>query len=260
MGKSRSPNRDKAFEIYKDHNGRISSKEISIILNEKVTNIYSWKNSDKWDKRLERGAPLGNKNSIGNKGGGAPEGNLNGLKHGNYCSADKFLDKGFLRKYIPTATRNIIKGLVEEGVSALDMLWDNIMLCYTAIIRSQKIMYVKGQGDITKEVRKQKTRSKTRDTEKTSTEENEEEIEYEIQFAWDKQERFIKAQASAMKTLNSLIKDYENILHKNWDLATEEQKLRIKMLKSKINDDESVIEDDGFIDALEGKVDEVWEE
>ena len=121
-------------------------------------------------------------------------------------------------------------------------------------------MYVKGQGDITKEVRKQKTRSKTRDTEKTSTEENEEEIEYEIQFAWDKQERFIKAQASAMKTLNSLIKDYENILHKNWDLATEEQKLRIKMLKSKINDDESVIEDDGFIDALEGKVDEVWEE
>ena len=50
------------------------------------------------------------------------------------------------------------------------------------------------------------------------------------------------------------------MLHKNWDLATEEQKLRIKMLKSKINDDESIIEDDGFIDALEGKVDEVWED
>lgn len=247
MGKSRSPNRDKAFEIYKDHNGRISSKEISIILNEKITNIYSWKNSDKWDKRLERGAPLGNKNSIGNKGGGAPEGNLNGLKHGNYCSADKFLDKGFLRKYIPTATRNIIKGLVEEGVSPLDMLWDNIMLCYTGIIRAQKIMNVKSNTDITKELKKQSWG-------KNASE------EYEIQFAWDKQERFIKAQSSAMKTLNSLIKDYENILHKNWDLATEEQKLRIKMLKSKINDDESVIEDDGFIDALEGKVDEVWEE
>ena len=64
-----------------------------------------------------------------------------------------------------------------------------------------------------------------------------------------------------MKTLNSLIKDYEEMLHKNWDLATEEQKLRIKMLKSKINnDDESIVEDDGFINALEGKVDEVWEE
>lgn len=239
MGKSRSPNRDKAFEIYREHGGRISSKEISIILNEKVTNIYAWKNSDKWDKRLERGAPLGNKNSVGNKGGGAPLGNLNNLKHGDYCSAEKFLDKGFLRKYIPAATRNIIKGLVEEGISPLDMLWDNIMLCYTAIIRSQKIMYVKGQGDITKEVRKQKTRSKIRDTEKTSTEENEEEIEYEIQFAWDKQEKFIKAQASSMKTLNTLIKDYEEMLHKNLELATEEQRLRIEVLKEKLNKDDT---------------------
>ena len=253
---SKKEKREKAFELYKQ---RFSIKEIAEKLNEKTQNLYSWKRRDEWDKKIKGGAPLGNKNAIGNKGG-APEGNLNGLKHGNYCSADKFLDKGFLRKYIPTVTRNIIQGLVEEGVSALDMLWDNIMLCYTAIIRSQKIMYVKSQGDITKEVRKQKTRSKTRDTEKTSTEENEEEIEYEIQFAWDKQERFIKAQASAMKTLNSLIKDYEDMLHKNWDLATEEQKLRIKMLKSKINDDESIIEDDGFIDALEGKVDEVWED
>lgn len=226
MGKSRSPNRDKAFEIYKDHNGRISSKEISIILNEKVTNIYSWKNSDKWDKRLERGAPLGNKNSIGNKGGGAPEGNLNGLKDGNYCSAEKFLDKGFLKKYIPAATRNIIKGLVEEGVSPLDMLWDNIIFCYTNLIRNQKIMHVKNNGDITKELKKQSWGKNTSE-------------EYEIQFAWDKQERFIKTQALTMKTLNNLIKDYEDILHKNWDLATEEQRLRIEVFKEKLNKDDT---------------------
>lgn len=241
MGKSRSPNRDKAFEIYREHGGRISSKEISIILNEKVTNIYAWKNSDKWDKRLERGAPLGNKNSVGNKGGGAPLGNLNNLKHGDYCSAEKFLDKGFLKKYIPAATRNIIKGLVEEGVSPLDMLWDNIVLCYTGIIRSQKIMNVKSNSDITKELKKQ------------SWGKNESE-EYEIQFAWDKQERFIKAQALAMQTLNTLIKDYEDMLHKNRDLATEEQKLRIEVLKSKINNHDEDKEDkiDKYFSALEG--------
>lgn len=241
---SKKENREKAFELYKQ---RFSIKEIAEKLNEKTQNIYSWKRRDEWDKKLRGGAPPGNKNAVGNKGG-APEGNLNNLKHGNYCSADKFLDKGFLRKYIPSSTRNIIKGLVEEGVSTLDMLWDNIMLCYTGIIRSQKIMNVKSSSDMTKELKKQSWG-------KNSSE------EYEIQFAWDKQERSIKAQASAMKTLNSLIKDYEDMLHKNWDLATEEQKLRISMLKSKINnDDELNVEDDGFIDALEGKVDEVWEE
>lgn len=220
MGKSRSPNRDKAFEIYKSNDGRISAKEIASMLDEKVTNVYTWKSSDNWNKRLNRGAPPGNKNALGNKGG-APKGNLNNLKHGNYCDASKFLDKGFLKKYIPTATRNIIKGIVEEGVSTLDMLWDNIMLCYTGIIRSQKIMHVKNNEDITKVKKKEGWGDSGFD-------------EWEIQFAWDKQERFIKAQAAAMKTLNSLIKDYEELLHKEWDLATEEQKVRIAALKSKI--------------------------
>jgi len=218
---SRKEIRAKAFELYKQ---RFSIKEIAEELNEKTQNIYSWKRRYEWDKKLKGGAPPGNKNAVGNKGG-APLGNLNNLKHGNYCSVDKFLDKGFLKKYIPAATRNIIKGLSEEGVSTLDMLWDNIMLCYTGIIRSQKIMDVKSNSDITKELKKQSWG-------KANSE------EYEIQFAWDKQERFIKAQASAMKTLNSLIKEYEDMLHKNWDLATEEQKLRIEMLRSKANQSE----------------------
>lgn len=219
---SKKENREKAFELYKQ---RFSVKEIAEKLNVKTQNIYSWKKRDEWDKKLKGGAPLGNKNAIGNKGG-APEGNLNGLKHGNYCSADKFLDKGFLRKYIPTVTRNIIKGLVEEGVNPLDMLWDNIIFCYTDLIRNQKIMHVKNNGDITKELKKQSWG-------KNASE------EYEIQFAWDKQERFIKTQALTMKTLNNLIKDYEDILHKNWDLATEEQRLRIEVFKEKLNKDDT---------------------
>ena len=39
-----------------------------------------------------------------------------------------------------------------------------------------------------------------------------------------------------------MVKDYEELLHKNWDLATEEQKLRIEKLKldiSKINGEEN---------------------
>lgn len=35
---------------------------------------------------MKRGAPYGNKNAIGNKGGGAPLGNINAEKHGFYTN------------------------------------------------------------------------------------------------------------------------------------------------------------------------------
>ena len=216
----RDPLRDEAFKLFRNSKGKMTSKEIAEKLNKSVNTINSWRNKDEWSKKLKGGAPRGNSNA---KGHGAPKGNLNNLKHGEYCDPSKFLDKGFLAKYIPAATKNIIKGVLENGVTHLDMLWDNI-------IRSQKIMYVKNQDDITK------VKTKEAYGENSSTE------EWEYQFAWDKQEKFIKSQSSAMKTLNSMVKDYEELLHKNWDLATEEQKLRIEKLKldiSKITGEEN---------------------
>ena len=52
MARNRNPNRDKAYEIYRDYKGEVSPKKISEILNENVNNIRSWKNSDKWDEKL----------------------------------------------------------------------------------------------------------------------------------------------------------------------------------------------------------------
>jgi uncharacterized protein YjcR len=220
----RDPLRDEAFKLFRNSKGKMTSKEIAKKLNKSVNTINSWRNKDEWSKKLKGGAPRGNSNA---KGHGAPKGNLNSLKHGEYCDPSKFLDKGFLAKYIPAATKNIIKGVLENGVTHLDMLWDNIVLLYSSIIRSQKIMYVKNQDDITK------VKTKEAYGENSSTE------EWEYQFAWDKQEKFIKSQSSAMKTLNSMVKDYEELLHKNWDLATEEQKLRIEVLKEKLNKDDT---------------------
>ena len=220
----RDPLRDEAFKLFRNSKGKMTSKEIAEKLNKSVNTINSWRNKDEWSKKLKGGAPRGNSNA---KGHGAPKGNLNNLKHGEYCDPSKFLDKGFLAKYIPAATKNIIKGVLENGVTHLDMLWDNIVLPYSSIIRSQKIMYVKNQDDITK------VKTKEAYGENSSTE------EWEYQFAWDKQEKFIKSQSSAMKTLNSMVKDYEELLHKNWDLATEEQKLRIEVLKEKLNKDDT---------------------
>ena len=49
-------------------------------------------------------------------------------------------------------------------------------------------------------------------------------------------------------------------LSEHMNMATEEQKLRIQMLKTKVEQPNDNDTDDGFISALEGKVSDVWEE
>lgn len=48
MARERSPNRKKAFEIYKEHNGRITNREIAKILEISEKTIAGWKSKDKW--------------------------------------------------------------------------------------------------------------------------------------------------------------------------------------------------------------------
>lgn len=265
MGKTRSPNRDKAFEMYKEKKGKISPKEIAELLGEKIVNVYSWKKNDEWDIKLNGkvGAPVGNKNAIGNKSG-AKKGNLNNLKHGHYYDPTKHLEKSFLKKYLPTATRNIIKGTVEAGLNSLDILWTNIQLQFAAVINSQKIMEVKNKTEMIKELKKTKVQNEIQE-DKNGNEVKVEvyrEEEYEFQFAWDRQSTFLTTQSKAMTTLQNMLIKYEELLHKDWDLASEEQKLRVQKLQEEIKimtgDEDTEVPDDGFIKALNGTAEEDW--
>lgn len=220
MARIRNPNRDKAYEIYKDYNGEISHKKISEILGENVNNIRNWKSSDKWDAQLRedtrQGAPKGNQNAKGSKGS---PGNVHNYKHGLYTSEDRYTKKN-LKRMLPADVLNIMGELEEE--SPVDKLWRSILLQEARIIRMQKISHVKNKKDITKELKK-------------VSEGNSYTEEYEIQFAWDKENNNITAQSKAMDTLAKMIEKYDKMIHANWDLVTEEQKLRIEVLKSKLN-------------------------
>lgn len=238
---ARAPNAklDRAHELFKQGYKLIDiSRELGI----PEGTIRSWKNRYKWGSATlqkdkcnvakKRGGQPGNKNSIGS---GAPEKNKNAEKH------------GFLAKWLPKETAEIMNSI--EQINPLDILWNNIQLQYTAIIRAQNLMYVKDQTDKT-------TTQIARSDGDTSNSEK-----WEVQQAWDKQATFLQAQSRAMTTLNSMVKRYDDMLHKNWDLATEEQKARIEVLKSRVTKDEDTeVEDDGFIEALEGKIDGIWEE
>lgn len=183
--------------------------EIASQLNLPEGTVRRWKSTHKWDsersdkksersERKKRGGQPGNHNATG------PPGNKNAEKH------------GFYSKYLPEETMDIIQ---EMPTDPLDILWDQIQIAYAAIMRAQKIMYVKDRED--------KTKSKIEKRRGNTSGEK-----WEIQYAWDKQSNFLQAQARQQKTLEGLVVRYEELLHKNWELATEEQKARISQIKA----------------------------
>lgn len=192
--------------------------EIASQLNLPEGTIRRWKCTHKWDnersdkksersQKRKRGAQPQNQNAIGNNGG-APEQNKN---------AEKF---GFFSKYLPEETVSIIQ---EMPTDPLDVLWDQVQIAYAAIIRAQQIMYVRDRDDKTIEKIEEKDGNVIGER-------------WEVQQAWDKQGKFLQAQARAQAELRGLIKQYDELLHKRWDLASEEQKARIAVLKSKVED------------------------
>lgn len=52
MARARNPDRDKAFEIYKKHGGKIELVQIAEMLNRPPGTIRGWKNKDNWEERL----------------------------------------------------------------------------------------------------------------------------------------------------------------------------------------------------------------
>jgi uncharacterized protein YjcR len=85
MPKPRDPRRDEAKKLFLKKKGKITPKEIAKKLGVEPKVVRGWKCKDKWESQLpKRGAPKGNKNAAGNKGGAAPKGNTNAETHGAY--------------------------------------------------------------------------------------------------------------------------------------------------------------------------------
>lgn len=233
MARAPDERAEKAFKLYQQG---LKLIEIARQLEVPEGTVRSWKNRYKWSnatlqknncnvaKRNKGGQP-GNKNALGH---GAPKENKNAEKH------------GFFAKWLPEETFEIFHEIQQKD--PLDILWDNIMLQFTAIVRAQKIMFVKDQEDKTLEKIEEKFGNVIGER-------------WEVQQAWDKHANFLQAQSRAMKTLESMIRQYDEMLHKNWELATEEQKIRMQKLKSEIK----ILEDGSSIGDRVVIVDDIKE-
>lgn len=62
MARARSPNRDKAFEIYKNHDGDIRLIDIAKELDIKDSQVRKWKSQDNWDEKLKGALPISKSN------------------------------------------------------------------------------------------------------------------------------------------------------------------------------------------------------
>ncbi len=187
--------------------------------------VRRWKSTHKWDsersdkkanvRKRKKGGQPGNKNATG------PPGNKNAEKY------------GFFSKYLPDETREIFSAI--EKADPLELLWHQIQIAYAAIVRAQRIAYVKDQKDKTVEKIEEKKGKIIGER-------------WEVQEAWDKQNEFMKAQARAQSELRAMIKQYDEMLHKDWETASAEQKARLEQIKAqtaRISLEPAGSEDDG---------------
>ncbi len=115
-GRPRNPDRDKAFQIWRDSGGTAKLKDIADEIGVPDSRIRKWKTEDGWDDKIKErsdinkgallnskgsapkrgapkgnqnakghGAPKGNRNAVGNRGGlGGPIGNKKAVTTGEY--------------------------------------------------------------------------------------------------------------------------------------------------------------------------------
>lgn len=210
---------------YEDYKAGMKRKDIAQKYNVSINTVKSWKQRH-WNQKesappkRKKGAPLKNKNASGRTP--KKDENQNAKKHGLFA------------KWLPEEVNQIIGEMPE---SPLDILWYNIQLQLAAIVRAQNIMFVSDRTD--------KTIEKVEEKDGNVIGER-----WEVQQAWDKQANFMTAQSRAMKTLESMIKRYDEMLHQNWELASEEQKARLGLIQAQ----KKKLESDGSNEEESDKV------
>ncbi|MBT2688270.1 helix-turn-helix domain-containing protein [Bacillus sp. ISL-47] len=216
---------EKYVQAEKDYVKGMKYKDIAEKYQVSLNTVKSWKKRYGWNRdrgapkekgvhTKKRGAPKGNINAKGNRGGAAPKGNSNAVTH------------GFFSKFLPDETIEIMEQMQEH--SPADLIWDQIQIQYAAIIRAQRIMFVENKDDITKVLKKKKNSDFA------------EEREWEYQFAWEKHANFLNAQSRAMGELRSLIKQFDEMAHIN-----DERRLKLELMRANIEKTKAEIKNEG---------------
>lgn len=204
-------------------------KELAKKYEVSINTIKSWRKRHGWNRKgvhpneekgctqtKKTGAPIGNKNAVGNSGNKNPKwGNKNAVGHGPPKGNDNATTHGLFKKIIPNDDPHAMELLDEiQNHTGLDMLFHSIQLQYFNILNSQRIMHVRDKDDMSKE-----TISESMDGES-----------YAVQFAWDKQANLLTAYARAMNTLTSMIEKFNKLAD-----VDDERRTKLSLMEAQID-------------------------
>ena len=239
-------------------------KELAAKYEVSINTIKSWRKRHGWNRKgvhpkdekgctqtKKTGAPIGNKNAVGNSGNKNPKwGNKNAVGHGPPKGNHNAMTHGLFRKIIPSDDPHAMELLDEiQNHTELDMLFHSIQLQYFNILNSQRIMHVRNQNDMSKEMISESLNGDA----------------YTVQFAWDKQANLLTAYSRAMTVLSSMIERFDKLANADDERRLKLEQMKVNIEKTKADtarikgEDGEEYEDDGFKEALEGKVEEVWD-
>ena len=185
----KSEEHEKAFNAYISGAGNISKLQIAKCLNISPATVRKWARDEHWDNML-RTLTYSDDNA-----------NVN-IKH--------------ISELLPEQTAVIMK--VIQNSSGEEILWQNILLQYAAIIRAQQLMDVENKNILRMEKR----------------EIDESEMmarEWENHTPWDRYKIFLDTQSKAMNSLTSMLKKFEE--YKRNGLVNEQLCAKIALIKHK---------------------------
>ncbi len=219
MARPRSPNRDKAFQLWMASEKKRQLKDIAAELEISEEQVRKWKNQDKWDKVTlpkaksnvtnHKGGQPGNKNAVGH-GGTGPPGNKNAVKTGEFESL--FFDA------LEPDERELI-GMVQLDKEQL--LLQEIQLL---TVRERRML---------KRINEYKDKML-------------------LELIPNVEEALTRVQARRQRAIETLHKIGYDDAH----LELEMMKMELAILKD--SNQEAETEDDGFMDAMNGTAAEIW--
>ncbi|WPZ17803.1 terminase small subunit [Geobacillus subterraneus] len=296
MPRQRDPRRDEAFEIWKASGGEMKLKDIAAKLGVSDTQVRKWKNLDQWERKLKGNVTIEKRNVTNTKdtqiNDDKPieieidENNeltekqrLFCLYYLKYFNATKAYQKAYGCDYF-TAKTNGSRLLAKANISreldrlkaeqinelkldARDILQKYIDIAFADITdyvsfgqREEQVigMYgpvFEGKGENKKPVMQIVNYVELKDSATVDGT-----IITEVKQGKDGVS--IKL-ADKMKALEKLSL-YFDLFPDNFKRKIEEEKLKIAHYKAFGPDEQEEYEDDGFLEALDGKIKEVWDD
>lgn len=244
MARPRSPNRDKAYQLWLESGKTRQLKEIAAELGVSEEQVRKWKNKDYWDRvtlpnakgnvTKQKGGQPGNKNAVGH-GGTGPPGNKNALTTGEF--------ETLLFDCLDPEERLLAAAVPADKEK---LLLQEIQLLTVRERRMLKRIDALKDGDFTT-VKRKKGVEKDKHTDLNE----DHAVLGQIQHIEDALTRVQARKQAAIDSLHRYGVD---------DAKLELELMRLELASLKVGGQEVELEDDGFLDALNAEAGSLWGE